>query len=136
MGDKQPQSTVTPHGEIEYETVACENCDSDVLTDEAVYVGIGLKTGTCSGINDHTYDTYRRSVALCDYCAEETLGITGRLRQEIKAPHTPIGAIAIGLAVGLGFIAGESFAASPILTVLATLMATALSGLLWLLVRA
>lgn len=80
----------TAHGEIEYETVDCCNCDSKVMVDDAVSVGIGLKEYTCRGMAcDVEHKKPETTRNMCEFCAESIFDYSGSSRGAI----VPLGII-------------------------------------------
>jgi ribosomal protein S27AE len=73
------QTIETAHGTIEYDTKRCANCETEVVTDEAVSVVLG-------GEVDKVYSTLGkidlegheiRASHLCPYCAESVFDYDG-----------------------------------------------------------
>ena len=78
MSQSRTRSAYTPHGDVEYEVVVCASCGEEVVPAEAVPVGIGTESYTCGGlpICRETHQRPHETHALCEYCAEATLGYT------------------------------------------------------------
>ena len=103
------RSAHTPHGDVEYEVVACANCGTEVVPDDAVSVAVGTESYTCDGlpICRATHERPRETHALCAYCAEATLGYTdgpdgvGDRLSAFTADHS-----AVGVGLWLGIVAG------------------------------
>lgn len=70
------RKATTAHGEIEYETIPCENCDNDVLKEEAVPVHLDPKSKRCNEATicgaEHPYP--RQESTLCLHCAKSIFG--------------------------------------------------------------
>lgn len=118
MSKTKSQTAMTAHGDVEYDTVSCTNCGNELLTDDAVFVGVGLSEQSCSGLCDETYETYRRSVPLCEFCGKETIGYTGSLRDELNKPTTAVGTITVVIALLIGSMFGVGIIAHTGITLL------------------
>lgn len=114
-GSTRTRSAHTPHGEVEYDVVACANCGSEVMPDDAVPVAVGSETYTCDGLPfcRATHERPRETHVLCAYCAEATLGYTaepdgvGDRLASFAADHS-----AVGVGLWLGVVAGVAVSAA------------------------
>ncbi|WP_418280174.1 hypothetical protein [Halorubrum sp. DTA98] len=109
MSQSHTRSAHTPHGDVEYEVVACANCGEEVMPDDAVPVGIGTEAYSCDGLPfcRATHERPRERRVLCDYCAEATLdyardpdGVADRLA-EFASERS-----AVGVGLWLGVVGG------------------------------
>jgi hypothetical protein len=70
------QQAETAHGTVEYETVNCSNCTTEVVASEAISVGVGFEAyKNWDGVNYSSKDTAH----LCEYCAESLFGYEGKI---------------------------------------------------------
>lgn len=79
------QTAKTIHGEVEYETATCTNCNAEVMKSDAIYVGLDLKKRSCNGICNQKYESYKKTKPLCEYCADSVLEYDGGLFDETVA---------------------------------------------------
>jgi hypothetical protein len=66
------ETATTAYGEVEYETVACDNCGNEVIDDEAVagVVGVNVSGGMFGGMEVNRGEPFN----LCPHCAEALFG--------------------------------------------------------------
>jgi len=106
MARLESRSAHTPHGDVEYEVVACVNCGEEVIPEAAVPVGVGTESYTCGGlpICRETHQRPRETHALCEYCAEATLGYTHEpdgVADRVSELAEETSAVGVGLWIGI-----------------------------------
>ncbi|AUX08634.1 hypothetical protein AArcSl_0996 [Halalkaliarchaeum desulfuricum] len=113
MTDARTVEAETPHGAVEYDVVACTNCRTEIVPEEAVLVGIGRETYTCDGLpicrTQHERPAETR--VLCSYCAEEVLdyggepdGVGDRLADIAEETSALSVGVWIGTALGIALV--------------------------------
>lgn len=78
MSKAKTTTAQTIHGEVEYEVIECPNCGNDEKSEEAVHLVVGEPSNVRrSSVHKQVdYDGDFTHTALCQTCAENTLGLS------------------------------------------------------------
>lgn len=72
---KQNRTVPTIHGDINYKTVQCSNCENEFLPEETIVCGIDIRSKEIDHMSNDAYTTnFAKKYTLCWDCSEAVFG--------------------------------------------------------------